>query len=171
MKTIFTIAADDLIARNAKFTPAVDRADNGVDVVIPLGTIGTISALRLECTQYLNDADMHEIHYETFSDAHAVFVSEKLQKSGLPFTVTKVAGQRIEIKILDLLDSHWMLFQLIDQPKLRITSTEGHSYTLDFHNNGHHLWASFDATGENVECGSELMQVLKEMHTKHEVQG
>jgi len=168
MKTIFTIAVDDLIARNAKFTPAGDRAVNGVDVEIPLGAM---SALRGECTQHLNSADMHEIHYETFSDAHAIFVSEKLEKSGLPFTVVKAEGHRIEVKILDLLDSHWMLFQLIDQPKLRITSTEGHSYTLDFHNNGHHLLASFDATGENVECGSELMQVLKEMHTKHEVQG
>jgi hypothetical protein len=166
MKYVFTIAIPELHRVGARLIPAGDRAACGVDVVLPRN----MASLTLECTQ----EDSYVV-YSTFDEHHVNVARTWLDSMGLVgrYSVEDVEGQLISVRVVDLLDTHWMLFQMIDEPKLRITSTDGSEHYLSFFNsdtNGS-LVAEFDSSGPNAGDGHALTIALNAMGTTYKVTG
>lgn len=167
MKTTVTMALDSLIRASAKFTPAGDRAPNGVDVEL----LEPCASTSMRCLQF----DSHGVtilKFEHFS-SDRVFseaLRQTLKRLDVTYTWKMETGTLIRVRVLDLLDTHWMLIQLIGEPTLKITAPDGTEHRLQFMNDGENLWAQFDATdASNAEEGARIIDSFTALNTKHEV--
>jgi hypothetical protein len=122
-----------------------------------------------ECRQFILGGE-DWLKFETFQEAHAMEVMDDLAEVGVHYVAQQVNGPLVRMSILDLLDTHWNLHQMIEASALRITSLDdGQHFRLAFVNDGTNLWAEFDATEDNKEEGAKLMQALADHGTKYEV--
>lgn len=128
----------------------------------------TESLLSLDCKRVEADG-VDAVCFETFSDTFAETVQNRLHKLNVNYSYIKHPGAFIRVNVLSLLDTHWMLFQLIDESKLKIKAIDGIEHYLDFHNDGENMWATFDGTQHNLEDGADLIDSLIDMGTKYEV--
>lgn len=116
---------------------------------------------------------MHVYQIEIINDPHQVAnLAEFLDKLGIKYkTFTECTdAKRLTVNILKLLDTQWMIYQMIDAAKLRITNASGVEYYLDYINGDDALWASHSLVGHDAEDGAALMDALDAMKTEYEVQ-
>jgi hypothetical protein len=174
MKTTIEIQRADLVKLSAIITPRPDLGTNKVEIKFstPSGTVVTFPALSIDCKREDGTADgPHVYQFATESNATAQDLSDDLDAVGIKFvTFQDRTFTRVSVNLMDLLDTHWMVFQMIDAAKLKITNGGGTDYYLDFHNDGTNLWASANCTGHDYADGMALIDALAEMGTKYEVQ-
>lgn len=172
MKTTIEISHADIIAScgKAQIINRGVREKHSVDI-----------RLNYSNGNYLTQFSAHEIDltdidgphvYQYVTDGSADSIADCLTETGITYKVFRDAVIKlIKVKITDLLDTHWMLYQMIDTPKLRITSAAGVEHYLDYVNDGDGaLCATFDCTGHNAADGMALVDALAEQATKYEVQ-
>lgn len=64
---------------------------------------------------------------------------------------------KIRVNVLELLDTHWMLFQQLDESKLKATSPAGAVFFFDFKNDGTNLFAEYSDVKTMHDVTNTLM--------------
>lgn len=98
-------------------------------------------------------------------------VCELLDDLGIAYSkFVDSVGTEVRVNVLDLLDTHWMLYQLVDEAKIKITNGAGREHYLNFVNDGAALWATHSLVGHDAIDGNALLDALDAMGTHYEVQ-
>jgi hypothetical protein len=170
MKTILTVSVAALVAANAQILNREDRAPHTVDVWVSRnGRMFGFEATWDATVSTSTDPSINVVR-ATFTDEQTLWaVQSDLQRELIQYEVEVCRWGTLRVKVLDLLDTHWRLFQLINEPLLKIDAPDGTEHLLTFNNNGETVCAEFEGTEDNAEEYARLINSLKAMHTPYEI--
>ncbi len=169
MKTTLIISYAQLFTAGARVESNLSAA-NAVDVTLSkdgrlFGFEGTL-VYDTYSTSALNEK---LIEFTSENADVLLAVQSDLQRFNVAYEVSVNQWGTLRVKVLDLLDTHWRLFQLIDKPELKIDAPDGTEHILQFNNDGETSYAEYKFSGEKAEEYAKLIVSLQSMHTPYEI--
>lgn len=166
MKIIFAIPVKALHVANVLINRAEERGVDAYDLCLHQEAISVV----LRC-QLTTSTGVDVMRLEVPNNEFALDVQNVLRQFGITNFIRREASpKRLTVSVLDLLDTHWMIWQFIGEKKLKITATDGTEHYLDWINDGANMEASISLEGYDAEDGALLMKSLKATETKFKLE-